>query len=211
MKIAVVSEFTPDEAAVKILTDSILEVETELVASRRWRPRGWPSLLNLLPTIIKDLHYNTNADGLVVVVDSDETPCHDDSHEPAAFQSATCRLCQLRLVVAREVARLSAVPDREKLKFAIGLAVPAIEAWYHCGVDPHVNEATWIRKLQGERVSYDKASLKQKSYGSDRAPLTLRIDKAKEAAERLKNDLELLDRLFPNGFGSLRRDLQSWH
>src|SRR5438552_80036 len=101
MRIAVVSEFTADEAAVKILTDSVLGIETELVASRRWRPRGWPSLLNLLPTIIKDLHYNTDAEGLVMVVDSDETPCHDDSHETDAAENATCRLCQLRLAVNR--------------------------------------------------------------------------------------------------------------
>jgi len=145
-----------------------------------------------------------------MVVDSDETPSHDHPDPTVAVENAACRLCQLRLVVARESARLSAVPNRDRLKFAIGLAVPAIEAWYRCGVDPHVNEATWIRKLQGERVSYDKASLKRQSYGSDRAPLSVRIERANDAAERLTSDLDLLERLFPNGFGSLRRDLQDW-
>jgi hypothetical protein len=210
MKIAVVSEFTADEAAVKILADSILGIETELVASRRWRPRGWPSVLNLLPTIIKDLHYNTNADGLIMVVDSDDTSCHDRTHETGATENAACRLCQLRIVANRESQRLSTIVNREQLKFAIGLAVPAIEAWYRCGVDPHVNEATWVRRLAGERITYDKTSLKKASYGSERAPLGLRIEKAKEAAERLKGDLDLLDRLFPNGFGCLRRDLRAW-
>ena len=92
MKIAVVSEFTADEAAVKILVDSVLSIETDLVASRRWRPRGWPSVLNLLPTIIKDLHYNTDADGLVVVVDSDESSPHDAAHEVVGIESSECRL-----------------------------------------------------------------------------------------------------------------------
>ena len=210
MNIAVVSEFTADEAAVKIFTDSILGIETELVAPRRLRPRGWPSLLSLLPTIIRDLHYNSNAEGLVMVVDSDETPCHESSHETALGENATCRLCQLRLVVSRELQRLSEVPNRAQLKVAIGLAVPAIEAWYQCDVDAHVNEATWIRKLEGERITYDKTSLKNASYGSERAPLAVRTEKAKEAAERLKNHLDLLERLFPNGFGTLRRDLESW-
>lgn len=30
------------------------------------------------------------------------------------------------------------------------------------------------------------------------------------AAARLVGDLDLLERLFPNGFGSLLRDLQRW-
>jgi hypothetical protein len=34
------------------------------------------------------------------------------------------------------------------LKIAIGLAVPAIEAWLLCGVDPHITEAAWINGLK---------------------------------------------------------------
>src|SRR5712691_1897490 len=175
MKIAVVSEFTADEAAVKILVDAALGLETVLVASRRPRPRGWPSVLTLLPTIIKDLHYNSDADGLVVVADSDESPSHDNSHDLSGAENQACRLCQLRNTAAREIQRLTPVPDREIIKVAIGLAVPAIEAWYLCGMDTHVNEATWMRKLQGERITYDKRSLKSASYGSDRAPNRVRI------------------------------------
>lgn len=210
MRIAVVSEFTADEAAVKILTDSILGIETELVAPRRSRPRGWPSLLNLLPTIIKDLHYNSNAEGLVMVVDSDETPCHEGSHETASSENATCRLCQLRVVVNRESQRLSAVANREHLKFAIGLAVPAIEAWYRAGLDPHVNEVAWGRRLSGENVSYDKQSLKKDVYGSDRPSLSNKTVAAIEAAKRLTDDLNVLEELFPSGFGSLVNDLRGW-
>jgi hypothetical protein len=210
MKIAVVSEFIADEAAVKILTDAILGIETELIASRRWRPRGWPSILNLLPTIIKDLHYNTDAEGLVMVVDSDESPCHDGSHEVAGGENAACRLCQLHEVYGRELRRLTPVVNRVPIKVAVGLAVPAIEAWYLCGIDPHVNEATWVRKLGGERITYDKMSLKQASYGSDRAPNALKTEKATIAAQRLATRLDLLERLFPNGYGPFAQSLRNW-
>ena len=210
MKIAVVSEFTADEAAVKVLVDAVLGVETVLIAPRRSRPRGWPSVLTLLPTIIKNLQYNSDADGLVVVADSDESPCHDNSHEMAGADNPACRLCQLRSAVRTELQRLSAVPHRETVKVAIGLAVPAIEAWYLCGLDPHVNEATWVRKLQGEKITYDKASLKRASYGSDRAPNTVRIERARQAAERLITDLDLMIRLFPNGFGHFVQNLSEW-
>lgn len=210
MKIAVVSEFTADEAAVKILVDAVLGIETVLVASRRWRPRGWPSVLNLLRTIITDLHYNSDADGLVLVVDSDESPGHEDSHEVAAVENTACRLCQLQSISSREFQRLSRVPNRETIKIAIGLAVPAIEAWYQCGRDPHVNEVTWGRKLKGERITYDKVSLKNAVYGSDRVSGAVKIEKAKEAATRIATDLELLVRLFPNGFGAFSRSLRDW-
>jgi hypothetical protein len=96
------------------------------------------------------------------------------------------------------------------MRYAIGVAVPAIEAWYQCGVDAHVNEATWIRCLQSEGITYDKKSLKRAAYGSDRPSLVIETHAAEEAAKRLAIDLELLEQLFPNGFGSLLRDLRGW-
>src|SRR5260370_3582266 len=101
---------------------------------------GWTSVLGLLPAIIKDLHYNSDADGLVVVIDSDESPLHQEIHDSWPDESQTCRLCVLRRLVTRERSNLSTVPNRPKLKIAIGIAVPAIEAWYRCGLDPHVTE-----------------------------------------------------------------------
>lgn len=55
MKIAVVSESSADEAAVKILVDAIVGSETELVALRT-RPNGWPHVLSILPNIVVSLH-----------------------------------------------------------------------------------------------------------------------------------------------------------
>lgn len=210
MKIAVVSEYTSDEAALKILVDAVLRTETDLVTPRKWRPRGWSHVLALLPTIIKDLHYSSEADGFVVVIDSDESPVHAGSHEIFDAEDTQCRLCQLRSIVANEFRNLSTVSTKSTLKYALGLAVPAIEAWYRCGLDPHVTEAEWARKLTGERLTYDKKSLKKSVYGSDRVSNSKKTELATQAARRLATDLEQLAQRFPDGFGSLIRDLRGW-
>jgi hypothetical protein len=210
MKIAVVSEYTADEAALKILVDAVLGIETDLVTARKWRPQGWSHVLALLPKIIKDLHYSSEADGFVVVIDSDDSPVHVGSHEIFEAGDAQCRLCQLRSIVANEFRTLSTVSSKGTLKHALGLAVPAIEAWYRCRLDPHVTEAEWARGLRGERLTYDKKSLKQSVYGSDRVSNSKKTEVATQAARRLATDLEQLAQRFPDGFGSLIRDLRGW-
>jgi len=210
MKVAIVSEFTADEAAIKILVDAVVGRETHLVSSPKLRPKGWPSVLNLLPSIIKHLHYNSDAHGLAVVVDSDDSPLHNESHEFTSQENQSCRLCALRHVVEREKSRLSAVANRTGIKTAIGVAIPSMEAWYHCGLDTHVNENTWGRRLRGERVTYDRQSLKNSIYLSDRAPIFAKTQIACNAAKRLVTNLELLKEHFPIGFGCFVKDLKSW-
>jgi hypothetical protein len=211
MKIAVVSEGPHDEAAVKILVDAVLGMETKLVAVRR-SPEGWPSVLNLLPAIITDLHYQqVDTQGLVVVVDSDDSPLHDASHTTSEAETVSCRLCQLRGVAEGLRRRLTPVPNRTPLKIAFGLAVPQIEAWYRCGLDPHVNENTWGRKIRGELgITYNGNSLKNDVYGSDRVPSFVKTEIAKQAAQRLATNLEQLEQLFPNGFGAFVTALRDW-
>jgi hypothetical protein len=209
MKIAIVSESPADEAAIKILVDAIVGSDSQLFPIRT-RPNGWTRILPLLPNIIKYLHYGYEVDGLVVVMDSDESPIHDSSHEETNVGNLGCRLCGLRETVRSELSRLPPLLNRTDLKTALGLAVPAIEAWYRAGLDTHVNEVAWNRKLLGEDVSYDKRSLKKDAYGSDQPNLGTKTDAAVAAAERLAGNLELLQQLFPNGFGSLLRDLRGW-
>ena len=89
--------------------------------------------------------------------------------------------------------------------------MPAIEAWYRAGIDGHVMEAAWSRRLLGAKdVTYDKRSLKRDTYGPNQLNSEMKLKAAKASAERLTEDLELLEQLFPNGFGSLRHDLQTW-
>ena len=209
MKIAVVSESPADEAAIKILIDAIVGQETELV-SLRLRPGGWPHVLQLLPPIIKALHYTTDADGFAVVVDSDNSPVHDDDHEENGDSSSECRLCLLRNCIQATLLGLSPVVTRQALNTAAGVAVPAIEAWYQCGIDLHVNEARWIGRLSGERINFTKESLKIAVYGSNQPSLQAETSAAVAAAKRLADNFDQLEQLFPNGFGCLLADVRGW-
>lgn len=211
MRVAVLSESSADEAAIRILLEGILGKATQEISRHpSLRSRGWPTVVRILPMVIKWLHYQTDAEALVIVADSDDSPVHESAHESAGGESSKCRLCQLRGVVNLERLRLSSVPGRAPLKTAVGLAVPAIEAWYLCGVDPHVNEATWARRLQSERISFTRNSLKTQVYGTDRPSLQTETRHAVEAARRVSNDLSVIEQLFPNGFGSFARDVRSW-
>jgi hypothetical protein len=210
MKIAIVSESPADEAAIKFLVDAIVGKVTELIVAPRLRPNGWPHVLSLLPSIVKYLHYRSDVDGLIAIVDSDDSPVHNASHQAPQVELRDCRLCLLRTTIELSVGRLSPVSGRVALKTAFGVAVPSIEAWYRCGIDPRVNENAWSRHLRGHNVNYNRRSLKVDAYGSHQPGLILETKAAVEAAKRLATNLEELERLFPNGFGSLLRDLRGW-
>ncbi|MGA2497987.1 MAG: hypothetical protein ABSH20_09610 [Tepidisphaeraceae bacterium] len=72
MKIAVFSESSADEAAVRILAEAVLGQPIEPVAGKALRrPRnGWTHVVKLLRAVILDLYFRTDADGLIVVADS---------------------------------------------------------------------------------------------------------------------------------------------
>ena len=59
-----------DEAALRILVDAVLGVVTTVPSTTPLRSRGYHAVRSILPVIIKELHYRTNAEGLIVVVDS---------------------------------------------------------------------------------------------------------------------------------------------
>jgi hypothetical protein len=209
MKVVVLSESSADEAGIRILVNGILGRETEDVPSPPLRSRGWPSVHRVLPTVIRFLHYQTDAEALVVIADSDDSPIHQLPHDEAGGEEPGCRLCQLRNVFKET--KLSPVPGRAELKSAVGLAVPAIEAWYLCGVDPHVSEATWSRKLyRAERITYARNTLKKSVYGTERPTIDIMTRHAVEAATRLASDLSEIERLFPGGFGSFVSDVRNW-
>jgi hypothetical protein len=207
MNVAVFSESLADEAAVQILVESILGEQIQPVSLPLLRTRGWPSISYDLPMVLKHLHYRTNAQGLVVVVDSDESPVHLSTHEQLGGADTQCRTCQLRGVVIQVQNQLRPIINRAPIKTAIGIAVPAIEAWYRCELDPHVMEAAWIQALQSGNYPYTKRSLKQDVYGAVRTP---KMNRAVEEARRLAQNLAELETWFPNGFGALARDVRGW-
>ena len=105
MKLAILSESPADEAALRVLVEYVLGGPFTTVQSSL-RARGWPSVEQVLPPIIRHLHFNTDADGLVVVVDSDDSPVHTPEHEAPGYYHPFCRVCRLRAVFRRTIKHL---------------------------------------------------------------------------------------------------------
>jgi hypothetical protein len=209
MKLIVLSESEADEAAVRLIAEGILGIEVDWQQGLRRRSRGYASLPNLLRTHLVALHHQTDVDGLIVVVDSDETPLHRPEHEPD-FEEPGCRLCQLKKIAIDFASRSRPRSSGRPLKTAIGLAAPEIEAWYLCGLEPWATEAGWLAALDSRKHATYRKRLKPAAYGIDRAPLGLMTSKARDHATRLVADLKHLEDCFQNGFGPLAREIRLW-
>lgn len=209
MKVGFLSESPADEAAVRVLVDAILGCKTEQVHPPL-RARGWPNVIQVLPAIMRHLQFRTDARGLVVVVDSDDTPIHDDDHEDPSRFWEECRLCQIEHVI-RQTSRKWRLPKgRDPLLVATGLAVPAVEGWYLCGRDETVSEEAWSEQLGSGIVPYTRRELKSRTYGTTRPSLRRETKQAVKDAHRLAADIGRLERDFPIGFGNLAREVRAW-
>jgi hypothetical protein len=81
MRVAILSESEADDAALRILTEAITGKQIDPVLHAGLRSRGWPSVRGVLKSVLLELHYHTNAEGFVMVVDSDATTPHQPEHE----------------------------------------------------------------------------------------------------------------------------------
>jgi hypothetical protein len=210
MKIAYLAESPADATALAVLTEAVLGRKTEPVSHAGLRHRGWPTVKIVLPAVLKELHYHTDAEGFVLIVDSNGSPPHAREHEQPNTSEANCRLCQLRRIADEFRQNVRARLTLPPLKIALGLAVPAIEAWLLCGVDPHVTEAAWISGLKQGPMPYTKMELKHKLYGTSHPSLEVETEAMKKAASRLAKNLSPLESLFAQGFGPLQNSLKGW-
>lgn len=210
MKVAYFAESPADQATLTILTQVILGKQTEPVIHAGLRHRGWPTVKTVLRSVLLQLHYHTDAEGFVLIVDANGTPPHSAAHEQANAADPKCRLCQLRRIVQEVQQQAGTRQHQAPLKIAMGLAVPAIEAWLLCGVDPHVTEAAWINGLKEGKMPYTKGSLKNQLYGTSHPSLAIETEAMKVAATRIAANLSSVETLFPGGFGSLLKDLRDW-
>ena len=206
MTLAVLSESSADEAALRVLVRPLI-LDSAPPESIQLRARGWPSVLKTLPASIKHLHYRTTADALIVVCDSDDSIPHG-GHGGAPVEG--CRMCALRAVAERELQHLVDIPSRAMLKVAVGTSMPAIEAWYLCGVDATVTEAAWINGRASGNPPYTRLQLKQRAYGTPIPQLDQQRAVAESHALRLSADLRLLDTWFPNGCGTMLDVIRGW-
>ena len=210
MKIAIFSESPENEEAIRIIIGCLLGKMTETARLPNLQARGWPGVKRSITAVLRHLHYSTDAEALIVVVDSDDSPVHHNSHDQPDGADLKCRLCYLRNEIGRIQNQLKPKAGRAQIKVTIGLAVPAIEAWYRAGIDPQVTETAWTQGLQSRRPPYSRNDLKQAVYGTPRPSRQLEQQRGIKEAQRLAQDLNLLEKLFPIGFGSLARSVQSW-
>ncbi len=212
MKIAVLGESTADEAAVSILIEGLLKTKVEIVRFPEPPSRGWRGVLTAVELVLRHLHYRTDADALVVTLDSDESPVHRKEHEDTGNDDPKCRLCQLRRITNTAQSSLKARKGCRPIRVAFGVAVPAIEAWCLCGTDSHITDSAWIQALQSRRFPYTKKELKQTLYGSPDPVLKLETERLVEQSRNLlaREQLPLLENCFPIGFGSLAAEVRSW-
>lgn len=213
MKLAILSESAADEAGVRILVEAIVGGKTESVAGPSLEARrGWPAVLDVLPAVIKSAHYHSDAVGLVVVADANGSPFHQVDHDEVDEPLEGCRLCQLRSRCRETLVKLGSVGHRaHPVNVAIGLASPAIEAWYRCGRDPRASEAAWSRDLNAGVHARDRiTALKREVYGTDRPSLRLETECAVREARRLAQNISAFEEHFRTGFGSLAGQMRAW-
>jgi len=208
MRVRIFCESTTDAAALSVLVEALLGgmgeiVELPLMA----RESGYTSVLRSLPTVIRGTYYGQHAEALVVALDSDESPVHVAAHESPGQSDPGCRLCRLRQTAAEVQRGMDLIPGRPLIRVAVGMAVPAIEAWYQSVDDARVSEVAWLHALRDRRFPYDRLSLKRAVYGSERNPDR---EKALHSSRRLAEDLARLEEAFPSGFGSMAREIRSW-
>ncbi len=209
MKIGFYGESPADQAAMAVFAEGILREPPEPI-NMDLEAHSVPGFFSALDGVFRGVHYNSDAEGLIVVVDCDETELHDPGHDTAAVGGERCRLCQARKITAQARKQLKAMPGRPALRVAIGLAVPAIEAWFLVGKEHQVGEAAWIVGLAAGRPPFTKPQLKKLVYGTDRPSLELETECAVQEARRIINNIKAIETAFPAGFGLMAREIRSW-
>ncbi len=208
MKIGILSESPADEMIMRVLVEAVLGHEVELVQPSL-RARGWPSVAQVLPAVIRHLHFNTDAVGLAVVVDADDSVVHTPDHDREGYYHPRCRMCQLRAIFRQTTKKLPPARGRQRVLRCVGVAVPAVEGWYLCGRDATVSEQAWIDGQASGRQPYTRAQLKARVYGTDRPSLAHEIECAMKEVQRHRRDTRRLENDFP-GFEAMAKDLRSW-
>jgi hypothetical protein len=210
MKIAYFGESPADQAALAVFTEALLGEPPEDAAGINLEAHGVTGVLSALDGVLRGVHYNSDAEGLVIVVDSDDTELHDPVHDTLPGGGERCRFCEIQRIIARVRRRLNPRPARPELKVAVGLAVPAIEAWYLGGKEREVKESAWRADQPTGPPPFTRAQLKQLVYNTDRPSLELETECAVNEARRLIQDIEVLEAAFPVGFGLMARVIRSW-
>jgi hypothetical protein len=213
MKVGIVSESPANEAAVAIILKALIGREIEVVSSGRAR-NGWSGAIKAVEVELKHLHYNSDAHGIIAVVDSDDTPVHCEEHEVPGGGRGDCRVCRIMEIIRSTELGLK---PRRHVKYgvqnAIGLAVPALESWLLFGRDHrvHVVEARYERdQLDGVDLKPARVQLKRDLYGTAQPSRRHETTVAIQEATRVSTILPRLEEAFPKGFKRFAQKVRSW-
>jgi hypothetical protein len=209
MKIGFYCESPADQAALAVFTEGILGEPPEPI-NLDLEAHSVPGFFSALDGVFRGVHYNSDAEGLVVVVDCDDTELHDPAHDKPGGGGERCRLCQARKIIGQAQKQVKKRPAGPALKVATGLPVPTIEAWYLVGKNRQVGEASWIAGLKSGRPPFIRPQLKKLVYNTDRPSLGLETERAVAEARRIIGDLKAIETAFPVGFGLMAQEIRSW-
>jgi hypothetical protein len=209
MKIGYYCESPADQAAMAVFVEGILGTPPESI-NLDLEAHSQPAFFAALNGVFRGVHYNSDAEGLIVVADGDDTEVHSPAHDAPGGSAEHCRICQVRKIIAQARRQLKPRQGRPELKVAIGLAVPAIEAWYLVGEEHEVGEAAWLVGLEQGRRPFTRPRLKELVYGTNRPSLEHETECAVKAAQRIIRNLKAIETAFPAGFGLMAQDIRSW-
>ena len=151
MKIGFYCESPADQAAMAVFTEGILGQPLEPI-NMDLEAHSVPGFFAALDGVYRGVHYNSDAEGLIVVVDADDSPLHGEAHDAPGVWEQECRFCEIRKIIQRTGNQLKPRQGRSALKVAWGVAVPSIEAWYLAGKNHQVGEAAfWLDHRSSNR------------------------------------------------------------
>lgn len=198
--VAILSESPADEACIAVIAEAVLRHPiVPFEPPLRRRPNGWPSVLNLLPVLTWYLYHQTNAAGLIVVVDADDTSVHPDGKDNRLSQIRNCLDG-----IARKFDQSRAFPT------AVGVAAPALEAWLLAARYPEIDERQWHHLNVPGNGRPLRQQYKRILYHTHSPSLQLETRRMVAAAKQLVLQLDNIAKRFPYGFKSLIDDLKSW-
>jgi hypothetical protein len=209
MRIGFFCESPADQAALAVFTEGLLGSPPEPIGMDL-EAHGVSGVLRAIDGVFRGVHFNPNADGLVVVVDCDDTVPHAITHDAPGSAEDRCRYCQLRKIIDRAKQQVKPIQGRPALKVAIGLAVPAIEAWYLAGNNHQVGEPARAVGVANGRPPFTRPQLKKLVYGTDRPSVELQTERAVTESRRIIQDLSAVETAFPSGFGLMAKEIRSW-
>jgi hypothetical protein len=209
MKVGYYCESPADQAAMAVFVEGILGQKPEPI-NMDLEAHSVPGFFKALDGVLRGVHYNSDADGLVVVVDNDNAELHEPAHDEPNAKADRCRLCEIRKIITRARSQLKTRQGRPELKLAIGVTVPAVEAWYLVGKDHQVGEAAWKVGIESGKPPFTKPQLKQLVYGTDRPAIELETERAVAEARRIISRLGDLEAAFPVGFALMAQEIRSW-